>query len=76
MEVEDICACGIGWDEPINLTQNENLSLISMPDIKNLLDDEMFALFSERLHSLKESDIFGVDIYVEALTFIRDLVVY
>ena len=47
-----------------------------MPDITNPLDDQMFPLFSAWLDPLKESDSFSVDIYVEALTIIRDLVVY
>ena len=74
-EVEDVPAYGIDWDEPVNLTHNENLSLISVPDITNPLDDEMFPLFSACLHPLKESDICGVDIYV-LITIIRDFVVY
>ena len=36
----------------------------------------MFPLFSAWLDPLKESYSFSVDIYVEALTIIRDLVVY
>lgn len=68
--VEDVCAWGIDLDETVNLTQNENF--ISVPDITDLLDDEIFALFSAHLDPLKESNIFGVDIYVEALTINRD----
>ena len=68
--MEDVRAYGIDWDEPVNLTHIE--SLLSVPDITNPLGDQILRW----LDPLKESYTFGVDIYVEALTIIRDLVVY
>lgn len=56
--VEDVCAWGIDLDETVNLTQNENF--ISVPDITDPLDDEIFALFSAHLDPLKESNIFDL----------------
>lgn len=65
---KDLSTYGIDWDGPVPAVDNEGV--IQVPKIACPLDHNGYAALTNLVNPLKASDSFGIDIYIETVTFI------
>lgn len=61
---------GIDWDGPVPEEPVEDDISVEVPETSNPLSDEQFQELSNRINPLRISNNYGIDIYLEVVSFV------
>lgn len=65
---------GVDWNGPAPNNSTDDHVTVEVPIIRNPLHPVDYASLTNSIDPLRESDEYGVDIYLEALSFIHTII--
>lgn len=72
---EDLAYFGVDWDGPLpssqwNIPHEDDVSVLEVPEVPHLLQDHDHQQLVNTVNPLSDSDDYGVDLYIEAKSFL------
>ena len=67
----DINAYGIDWDGPLPEEANYN-ETVCVPDVPVMLDNHQLQILFDSVDPLKQSEVFGLDLYIETKQIVNN----